>query len=261
MLDNLKPADVRALIRSGRLKKATAGIARGYVQANIIILPAEQAADFWLFCRKNPQPCALIEVLDAGNPYPKMACRQSDIREDIGCYRIYNKGVLTGEVDNIHAYWRPDLVSFLLGCSFTFENALLAAGIPARHIAEKKRVPMYVTNIKCKKVNGIEVNMVVSMRPIKKELVAEAVQITSRYPAMHGAPVHIGDPAAIGLLDLAQPDFGDPVEIYDGEVPVFWACGGTVFKFAEKMDCDLVITHAPSHMYVLDLRDDEFLSF
>ena len=252
------PNEIRLLIRNEEWKSSTVGLAKGYVQANVLIIPKEKAYEFMLFCIRNPKPCAVIEVLDEGNPVPEFSCSNSDIRFDISKYRIYKKGRLDCETYNIADYWRNDFVTFILGCSFTFENALLNAGIRIKHIEESKKVPMYSTNIKCNKVGNIETNMVVSMRPISWDNIAETIQITSRYPTMHGAPVHIGSPRDIGIADIMKPDFGDPVEISNNEAPVFWACGGTVYNFVNELKCDIAITHAPSHMYILDLKDESF---
>lgn len=260
-LEHAKPEAVRRLIRGGEWKKPTVGLAQGYVQANILILPKEKAYDFMLFCLRNPKPCTLLEVLDAGSPMPKITCSNSDIRYDLNKYRIYKQGRLECEVDHIADYWREDFVSFILGCSFTFENALIKSGVEMRHVQENKRVPMYTTNIKCTSANDLDTNMVVSMRPIPIGKLVKTIQITARYPSMHGTPVHIGAPEQIGISDITKPDFGDHVNICSNEVPVFWACGGTVFNLIEKLDCNIAITHAPSHMYILDLKDDDFMAF
>lgn len=261
LLENETPEVIRKLIRGGEWKKPTVGLAQGYAQANILILPKDKADDFLLFCMRNPKPCALIEVLDAGNPYPNISCHDSDIRYDLNKYRIYEKGHMMYEVDNIANYWRDDLVSFLIGCSFTFEKAMVNSGISIRHIQENKKVSMYSTNVKCNKANNLETNMMVSMRPISVDKLVKTIQITSRFPRMHGAPIHIGNPHMIGINDLGNPDYGDPIDIKKGEIPVFWACGGTVFNLMESLYCDIAITHAPSHMYILDLKDEYFFEY
>lgn len=257
----MTPAEVRMLIRTGQWQGPTAGAARGYTQANVLILPQEYAYDFTIFCLRNPKPCPLIEVLDPGDPVVRTTASGADVRTDIPKYRVYEHGILKGEMDNIKKIWRSDLVTFLVGCSFTFENALLSAGVPLRHVEERKAVPMYVTNIECEKSSILQTKMIVSMRPLPKDKVVRAIQVTSRFPTMHGAPVHIGDPLDIGIRDVSRPDFGEPVTIHDHEVPVFWACGGTVFNVATTIPSDLVITHAPSRMLVLDTRDEEFAVF
>lgn len=257
-MNNLVPSEIRALFRQGKLNAPTVGLAKGYTQANILIVPKDTAVEVMAFCLRNPKPCPLIEVLEPGNPFPIMSCNESDIRTDLNKYRIYSKGELVKETDNILDYWREDFVSFLIGCSFTFENALINANISLRHVEENKRVSMYNTNIDCARVNGIGTKMVVSMRPIRKKDLVKTIMITSRYPSMHGAPIHIGEPEEIGIKDIMKPDLGDAVIIKEDEIPVFWACGGTVFNMANQLNCDIAITHAPSQMYVLDLKDDDF---
>jgi len=197
-----------------------------------------------------------LDVLDAGNPVPKIA-KDGDIRTDIPKYRIYKNGKLYDEVTDIKEIWQDDFVSFLLGCSFTFEKALLENGIPVRHIEENKNVPMYITNIDTVPAGVFSGKMVVSMRPIPEKLVIRAVQVTSRFPSVHGAPVHIGDPKKIGIKDIEKPDFGDPVEIKENEVPVFWACGVTPQAVALNSKPEIMITHSPGHMFITDLRDEE----
>lgn len=253
--------EVRKLIREGTWTMPTPGLAPGYVQANVLIVPKTQAYDFMLFCIRNPKPCALIEVLEPGITSPAYSCQKSDIRYDIPKYRVYRNGAMETETPDIADYWREDFVTFIMGCSFTFENALMKAGITVRHIEEQKRVPLYRSNIKCKRVSGIDVDMMVSMRPIPLEQLAKTVQITARFPSMHGAPIHIGDPSAIGIKDIDSPYLGDPVEIRKNEIPVFWACGGTVYNFVEKIKCNIAITHAPSHMYLLDIKDESFFEY
>jgi uncharacterized protein YcsI (UPF0317 family) len=254
--ENLKPSEARQLIREGVLTGPTAGIALGYTQANLVILPKELAYDFLLFAFRNPKPCPILDVTDVGSPEPKGVAKGADLRTDIPKYRIYKKGVLEAEVNDIRDYWRDDFVAFLLGCSFTFEKALLENDIPVRHIEEGKNVPMYITNIETRPAGIFHGYMVVSMRPIPQNLVVRAVQVTSRFPSVHGAPVHIGDPKAIGIASLDKPDFGDPVEIKAGEVPVFWACGVTPQAVAMKSKPEIMITHSPGHMFITDLKDE-----
>ena len=251
------PREFREMCRAGKWRAPTAGQTPGYVQTNVAILPKDLAFDFLVFCQRNPKPCPLIEVLEAGVAEPKITSPGADIRTDVPLYRVYRDGVLTDEVDNIRGLWREDLVTFLLGCSFTFETAMLAAGIPLRHVEQNKNVSMYITSTPAASAGVFSGPMVVSMRPIPHSMVVRATQVTSRFPAVHGAPVHIGDPAAIGIGDLAHPDFGDAVDIYEGEVPVFWACGVTPQAAAMQSKPSLMITHSPGHMFVTDLRDEE----
>jgi uncharacterized protein YcsI (UPF0317 family) len=256
MNNHNSPADFRAETRSGAFTSVTAGIAPGFTQANLAILPKEYAFDFLLFCQRNRKPCPLIEVLEPGQPEPKDSAPGSDIRTDLPSYRVYRDGVMEAEVPEIGEFWREDLVSFLLGCSFTFEEALIRAQIPMRHIDEGTNVSMYVTNIETRNAGVFSGPMVVSMRPIAHSQVVKAVQVTSRYPDVHGAPVHIGEPEAIGIADISKPDYGDPVEIREDETPVFWACGVTPQAVAEKSKPSLMITHSPGYMFVTDLVNE-----
>jgi uncharacterized protein YcsI (UPF0317 family) len=256
-LDRNEPAAVRAAIRAGRWIGPTAGLAPGRVQANLVVLPRRDAYDFLRFCVANPMPCPLLEVTDAGSPEPAQTAAGADLRTDVPRYRVFHDGELADEVDEVGSLWRADLVAFLIGCSFTFERALLAAGLPVRHIEEAVNVPMYRTAIACRPAGAFSGPMVVSMRPFAAPQALRAVRVTSRYPSAHGAPVHLGDPVAIGIGDLDTPDYGDRVTIHDGEVPVFWACGVTAQAVAAAAKPELMITHAPGHMFVTDLRDDE----
>ncbi len=253
----LSPGEIRSLIRMGKWDKPTAGLAMGYAQANLVILPQKYAFDFLLFCQRNPKPCPLLEVLEPGKFLTEFLSREADIRTDIPRYNIYRKGRLEAVVKEIKNIWKKDFVSFLLGCSFSFEEALLRARIPVRHIEEKKNVPMFITNLSCKSSGIFHGPMVVSMRPIPAVQVSMAVQITSRYNLVHGAPVHIGDPSAIGIKNLKKPDFGEAVTIKKGEVPVFWACGVTPQAIVMKAKPDLCITHTPGHMFISDLLNEE----
>lgn len=251
------PKEVRALIRRGQLLRPTCGLAPGYTQANLVILPKEFAFDFLLFCQRNPKPCPTLEVLEPGKYQPVLTAPTADIRVDIPLYRIYKNGELITEEQDITKYWNSELVSFLLGCSFTFETALIRAGVSLRHIDEGKNVAMYVTNILTIPAGIFSGPMVVSMRPIPISKVARAVQITSRFPGAHGAPVHIGDPDRIGINDLARPDYGDPVETQVDEIPVFWACGVTPQAVVLRAKPPLMITHSPGYMFITDLLDEE----
>jgi uncharacterized protein YcsI (UPF0317 family) len=255
-LAEMTPSQVRKMIRRNELVRPTAGMASGYTQANLAILKKEDAFDFLLFAQRNPKSCPIIDVLEPGSPVPQMAAPTADIRTDIPKYRIYRHGELMEEVTDITRYWEDDMVGFLIGCSFTFEHALLNNGIPIRHIEEGCNVPMYITNLECTKAGKFHGMTVASMRPIPQEDVVRAVQVTSRFPAVHGAPIHIGNPAAIGVTDISRPDFGDAVTIKEGEVPVFWACGVTPQAVAMETKPALMITHAPGHMFITDLRDE-----
>ena len=256
-IHQLTPKEIRSLIRKGKWDKPTAGLAMGYAQANLVILPQKYAFDFLLFCQRNPRPCPLLEVLEPGKYRAEYLSTNADMRTDIPLYNIYRKGKLDRTVKDIKSFWEPDFVSFLLGCSFSFEEAMLRSKIPVRHIEENKNVPMFVTNILCKSAGIFHGPMVVTMRPIPPEKIARAVQITSRYALVHGGPIHIGDPAEIGIKDLRKPNFGNPVTIKKGEIPVFWACGVTPQAVVMKAKPDLCITHAPGHMFISDLLNEE----
>lgn len=254
----LTPTEARALIREGKWNRPTSGMAAGYTQANLAILKKELAFEFLLFCQRNPKPCPVLDVTEAGSPVPKLIAPDADIRTDIPAYRVYRHGELVDEVTDILSYWEDDMVAFLLGCSFTFEQAMLKNDIPVRHIEEDCNVPMYQTNIPCIKAGRFEGPMVVSMRPVPEKDVVRAVQVTSRFPAVHGAPVHVGNPASIGIRDIHQPDFGDRVTVKEGEVPVFWACGVTPQAVAMHMKPEIMITHAPGHMFITDMHEEQY---
>jgi uncharacterized protein YcsI (UPF0317 family) len=250
--------DARARIRSGEHTGPTSGLAPGFAQANLVILPVDDALDFLRFCVRNPKPCPLLEVTDTGSPHPSALSRDADLRTDLPRYRIFERGSLVDEPTDLTAYWRDDLVSFLLGCSFTFEWALSEAGLPLAHQQQGVNVPMYVTGHRCVGAGAFEGPLVVSMRPFAAEDVPRAVAISSRFPAMHGGPIHIGDPAVLGITDLSTPDFGDPVRVKEGEVPVFWACGVTPQAVALEARPSLAIFHAPGHMFITDRPHAEF---
>jgi uncharacterized protein YcsI (UPF0317 family) len=250
-------AEVRHRARLGELTGPTAGMAPGYVQANLVVVPQALAYDFLLFCQRNPKPCPLLDVTDVGSHEPMLVAANADLRTDVPGYRVYQEGRLVEEVRDLLAWWRDDLIAFLIGCSFTFESALQTAGLPLRHIEMGRNVPMYRTNIACRPAGVFHGPMVVSMRPMTPAQAVVATQVCSRFPRAHGAPIHFGDPAAIGIHDLDHPDFGDAVEIKPGEVPVFWACGVTPQAVALEAHLPLVLTHQPGHMFVTDLRDSE----
>ncbi len=250
-------AEIRSLARTGALRDPTPGLALGYVQANLVVVPRDLAFDFLLFCQRNPKPCPLLDVSECGSAEPKIVAPGADLRTDLPRYRIYRNGEVSEEPHEVRAHWREDHVAFLLGCSFTFENALLQAGLPLRHVEQGCNVPMYRTNRQCRPAGVFHGPMVVSMRPLTPEQAVAAVEICSRFPRAHGAPIHFGSPEAIGIRDLARPDFGDPVEIRPGEVPVFWACGVTPQAVAMEAKPPFLITHKPGYMFVTDLHDWE----
>ncbi|MDR2071878.1 MAG: putative hydro-lyase [Spirochaetaceae bacterium] len=249
------PREVRALIRAEKITGHTSGMCDGYAQANLAVLPAEYAYDFLLFTQRNPKSCPVLEVSDRGSRSLKKIAPGADIARDIPRYRIYKNGVPEGEYTDVSKFWREDFVSFLIGCSFSFESELIAGDIPVRHIEEGKNVPMYITNIDCESAGIFHGKMVVSMRPLLPELAVRAVTLTAAMPRVHGAPVHIGDPESIGIGDIARPDFGDPVTIKQGETPVFWACGVTPQSVIMSAKPSIAITHAPGHMLITDIKN------
>ena len=249
----MKPAEARALFRTGELVRQTSGMCDGYAQANMAILPKSLAFDFLLFTQRNKKPCPVLDVTEAGSPVPVIAAPGADLRYDIPKYRVYKKGELVDEVINLEHYWQDDFVAFLLGCSFSFESPMIEDGLDVRHITDCHNVPMYITNIQCVPAGVFHGPMVVSMRPMNPADAIRAVQITTRMPYVHGAPIYFGDPAGIGIKDIDKPDFGEPSEIREGEVPVFWACGVTPQAVAMTVKPDIMITHAPGHMFITDI--------
>ena len=248
---------LRAAIARGEWRKPTSGLAQGFTQANVVILPQRYAFDFLLFCDRNPQPCPVIDVAEAGVIAPPVAGPTGDIRTEIPKYKIFRHGQFEKEVDDILDVYTEDMVTFLLGCSFTFEQDLLDNGVPVRHIELDRNVPMYITNRECRPAGVFSGPMVVSMRPMREEFVAKAIEITAKYRRAHGAPVHVGDPAALGIKDINKADFGDDPEIRPGEVPVFWACGVTPQMALQRAKPDFVITHAPGYMFITDILNKD----
>jgi uncharacterized protein YcsI (UPF0317 family) len=255
MNPNLSPKELRQLIRNREWTTPTSGVAKGYLQANLVMLPREEAFNFLLFCVRNPKPCPILDVLEPGQTEPTIA-PGADLRTDLPRYCIFENGQLKEKVEDVTTVFNDDTVSFLLGCSFSFENAMLATGLPIRNIEEGKNVSMYVTNIVCKSAGPFSSSLVVTMRPMTPSQAVRAVQVTTRFHLTHGAPIHMGSPEEIGIKNLALPEYGDPVTIRPGEIPVFWACGVTSQLAATSTPLPLVITHAPGHMFVSDLRDE-----
>lgn len=248
----LPSQQVRQNIRQGLFTLPTAGAAPGFVQANLVVLPKALAADFLLFCQRNPKPCPLLSVSDPGSTFFPGFGDDLDIRTDVPRYRVWRNGEMIDEVANVSSYWRDDLVSFAIGCSFSFEEALVAEGLDVRHISCASNVPMYRSNIATQSAGPFHGPMVVSMRPFKPAAAIRAIQLTSKFPSVHGAPVHLGDATQIGIVDLNKPDFGEPVEIRTGEIPVFWACGVTPQAVLIASKPEFCITHAPGYMLVTD---------
>ena len=271
---NMTGREIRELCRTGRFDRPTAGVALGYAQVNLVVLRAEAAREFEAFCRANPKPCPLLEMTATGDFEPQRLAPGSDVRTDLPRYRVLRNGECIDRPTSIKEYWTSnppssplskggqrgvaassDFTAFLIGCSFTFETALLKAGIPVRHIEEGRNVPMYRTNMACTPVGRFHGPMVVSMRPMTPEHAELATRITAVFPRVHGAPIHTGDPTAIGISDLNRPDYGDAVSIRPGEVPVFWACGVTPLEAILRARLDIAITHEPGHMLVTDISD------
>jgi uncharacterized protein YcsI (UPF0317 family) len=252
-VDSRHPREIRGDIRRGKLTDVTAGLGENYVQANLAVLPKAQAYDFLLFCQRNPKACPLIEVTDAGSAEPVTVAPGADLRTDIPKYRIYRDGELADEVTDATSYWRDDLVSFLIGCSFTFEWALLEAGVRLWHVENGKGVAMWRTSVQCRPAGVFHGPMVVSMRPIRNADLAKTVTTSARFPGAHGAPIHVGDPAGIGIEDITRPHWGDAQPIGPDDVPVFWACGVTPQAVALASKPPFMITHSPGHMFITDL--------
>lgn len=251
---------IRLDIRAGTITDQTSGMAPGFAQGNLVVLPKAWASDFLRFCLANPKPCPLLAVGEPGDPSLPTVGVEIDIRRDVPRYRVFRDGQLTEEVADISPYWADDYVSFLIGCSFSFEGALMDAGIGVRHIELGSNVPMYRTNIDCVSAGPFKGQFVVSMRPMRPADAIRAIEITSRMPQVHGAPVHFGDPSAIGISDLSSPDFGDSVPVHDGEVPVFWACGVTPQVALAQAKPPIAITHSPGYMLVTDVREEDLQS-
>ena len=247
------PAEARLRYRAG-LVASTSGVAPGFTQTNLVVLPREWAFDMLLFGQRNPRPVPLLDVTDPGS-YRTLLAPGADLRTDLPRYRVWRDGELVDEPPDVVGLWGEDLVAFLIGCSFSFEAALLDAGVPVRNIEQGRNVSMYRTNVDCRPAGRLSGPLVVSMRPIPAALVATAVQVTGRMPEVHGAPVHVGHPASLGIADLSSPDFGDAVDAAEGDVPVFWACGVTPQAVLMASRPPFAITHAPGHMFVTDIPD------
>lgn len=250
------PGEVRRECRAGAWTTQTSGLAPGFAQANLVILPRDDAEDFLQFCQLNPKPCPLLEVTEPGGFSLKSLAADADLRTDLPMYRVWRDGELVEEPTSIAEFWRDDLVSFLIGCSFTFEAALIEKGIPVRHVELGRNVPMFQTSLACQSAGKFHGPLVVSMRPLRPAQAIEAVQITAQFPDVHGAPIHIGLPQEIGIVDLQNPDFGEAVPVEADELPVFWACGVTPQAALMAAKPGFAITHSPGCMFVSDLKDE-----
>lgn len=253
----MTPTEFRKKVRNNEYQKPTAGMCPGYAQTNLIVLPWEDAYDFLLFAQRNPKPIPILEVTEVGSRELQTLGNDIDVATDFPKYRIYRNGKMIDEYLSVVDFWREDLVSFLIGCSFSFEDLLVDAGIEIRHITEKANVPMFNTNIPLKQAGKFSGNMVVSMRPIKSSQIATAVNVTNRLLGVHGAPIQIGNPAEIGIYDLANPDYGDAVTINENEIPVFWACGVTPQAAVMASKPKFAITHSPGHMLITNVSNKD----
>ncbi|MEN3792442.1 putative hydro-lyase [Fulvimarina sp. MAC3] len=248
--------EVRQVVRAGEYRSHTAGLGIGTLQANVAIMPERAALDFMRFCQRNPKPCPLVGVTDTGDPMMKTLGMSVDIRTDVPAYYVYRNGKLAESLTDISDLWQDDFVAFALGCSFTFENALTRAGIPMWHIENDRTVPMFRSAIDTVPAGPFGGKMVVSMRAIAEDRVKDVMRICARFPYAHGAPVHVGDPAAIGIDDLSKPVWGDSAPLPEGHVPAFWACGVTPQVALEQAGLPVCITHKPGHMLITDVPED-----
>ncbi len=257
-LKKMHPKDIRALIRSQDFKDHTMGIAEGYTQANLAILPKKYAFDFMVFCQRNPKPCPVLEVTEPGVSKLRYLSETTDLKSDLSQYRVFKNGECVDEPYDISKYWRDDFVAFLLGCSASFDHILVSSNINVHHMREGKIPSVYITNIQCNPAGPFKGPMVVSFRSIKKNELIRAIQITSRHPLLHGSPVHIGNPKEIGIEDMRKVDWGDPSEVHEDEVPVFWACGVTPQAVCLNAKPEIMITHYPAKMFISDQSISEF---
>lgn len=255
------PTRVRRIVREGGWASHTSGLAPNHVQGNVVILPESLAGDFLRYCQRNPKPCPVLAVSEPGSPKLPELGEDLDIRSDVPRYRVWRHGELDSEPIDVTALWREDLVTFVLGCSFSFEQALIEAGLSLRHIEEGRNVSMYRTNIETAPAGPFRGPLVVSMRPLRAAAAIRAIQVTSRFPNVHGAPVHLGDPWLIGIRELGQPDYGDAVQVLPDELPVFWACGVTPQAALAQARPEFCITHSPGAMLVTDLENPALASF
>ena len=256
-LTQLSGIKARALIRSGEWTKPTAALAFGYVQANLVVLPLEWADEFESLCRLNPRPLPLLERMEPGSPVPAKSAPTADLCTDLPRYRIYENGELVGEIGNLLPKWQDDWIAFLLGCSFTFDWLLQDAGIPVRHLEQCCNVPMYETTRRLKPTGRLHGNLVVSMRPISRNDIDRVIELTRPLDLTHGEPIHVGSPKELGILDLELPEYGDAVQVRHDEVPVFWACGVTAQHVARASRIPLMVTQAPGHMFIIDMKIED----
>ncbi|WP_187764668.1 putative hydro-lyase [Saccharopolyspora spinosa] len=255
-LQHAEPIEAWRANRANAWARPTSGICHGFVQANLVMLPQDDAFDFMRFAQRNPKPCPILEVTDAGDPEPKLTAPGADLRTDLPKYSVYREGALVEERSDVVDLWTDDMVAFLFGCSFSFEHLLLDAGLPIRHIDQGINGPVYLSNRECVPAGQFRGKLVVSMRPMPPDRVAEAVTITHAHPEVHGGPVHIGSPEKLGIDNVDEPDWGERVRMEPGDVPVFWACGVTPQQAAIEAKTELMITHSTGHMFVTGMRID-----
>lgn len=256
-LKQVTPAELRALIRAGKMTTTTVGLCPGYVQANLIIMPAQYADDFRSFARENSAACPILEYTEPGGRFTEKLARHADIYTDLPKYNIFIDGIKREEVTDASKYYRDDMVAFLIGCSYSFEQALTENGIPMKYWDKGLENSCYITNIMCKPAGVFKGPLVVSMRAVKKDMVETAYRVSGEFPHVHGEPIHHGNPSAIGILDIGHPDFGDPNEVAEDEVPIFWACGITPQTIVKEAKLPIAISHKPCHMFVSDILNDE----
>lgn len=248
-------ADIRKAIRAGAYDGHTAGLALGRLQCNVVILPKAFADDFKRYCLRNPKPCPVVYIGEAGEPGLRGLGDGIDIRTDVPKYFIYEAGVLSSSTKDISELWQEDFVTFAIGCSFTFEAALIAAGYRLKHVEANLTVPMFRTNLMTQEAGRFHGPMVVSMRAFPRHQMEDVVAVTEKFPHAHGGPVHVGDPSVIGIEDLGNPNWGDPTELGTDDVPAFWACGVTPQVAIENARPPICITHAPGRMLICDKPD------
>jgi uncharacterized protein YcsI (UPF0317 family) len=251
------PAEFRKKIASGEFNAPTAGYCDGFVQANMLVLPGKYAGHFEEFARANAAPVPVLETVRGGY-HTSVLADGANLLNELPSYDIFENGERVARVPDMEKYYTEDMVFFLIGCSFSFEARMVQEGIPLRHMAQKINVAMYDTSLPLTPVDIFHGNMVVSMRPIRRDLVAKACVVTSHFPKTHGMPVQVGYPEMIGIKDIARPDYGDPVEIKADEIPVFWACGVTPQNVLRSIKIPFAITHSPGNMFVSDRKDSDY---
>ena len=252
-LSDLSAFELRQIFRSGEYQGTTAGLAGGNLQCNLVVLPIDYAEDFSKFCAANPVPCPLLSRSDLGSAIFNDLGESIDIRFDLPSYYVYREGKFSQIVSNLEELWNDEMCAFTIGCSFTFENVLQDIGISLRHIEQGTTVPMFKTSLKCKQAGPFYGEVVVSMRPIKRQDIEKVYDVCSDFPLAHGQPIHFGDPGEIGINKLDTPQWGVAVPIQADEVPVFWGCGVTTQVAVQNARPPVSFTHAPGAMLITDI--------